>query len=449
MANQFRAFSVLGLGAIVAGSFAWTSGELQRFGVASPFVQSTALLDAAPLAAKEELSDLTKAANVPATPAVDQSVLAPTRIPAFDIVRVQPDGSMVIAGRAAPGAAIDIMAGDRIIGKTSTDESGSFAFVLDQPLPPGDYNIGLVARVNGETLTSEETAIVQIPNVPNGDVLAIVTAPNTAPEVLVAGAVNEPVTQPEKQAVNQADDQMVVAPKTPVAAKGAMAVEETAAPVVAAAPAAVVSADPSVPVAADGNEIRIEAVEIDGAKTFVAGAAKAGSAIRLYLGDTLLGEAKANDAGRFLVESKQPVPVGTQILRADSVDAQGEVTARASVPFERVDTDKLALVASGAPQSVIAIPAPELALNPNPPVLTKVDTSVIIRKGDTLWQIARRVYGKGVTFSTIYNANVAQITDPNRIFPGQIFAVPRNTENGEPADFEGIEGQKKENVIIR
>jgi nucleoid-associated protein YgaU len=65
---------------------------------------------------------------------------------------------------------------------------------------------------------------------------------------------------------------------------------------------------------------------------------------------------------------------------------------------------------------------------------------VIIRKGDTLWQIARRVYGRGVTFSTIYNANIGQITDPDRIFPGQVFTVPRSTETGETADFEAIKG---------
>jgi nucleoid-associated protein YgaU len=442
MANPFRAFSVLGLGAALAGGIAWTSGELQRFGIASPFAQSVALVDSAPVAAKTELSNLTKAADGAANATIDQQVLAPTRIPAFDIVRVQPDGSVVIAGRAAPGAAIDIVAGGRVIGQTSTDESGSFAFVLDQPLAPGDYDIGLVARVNGETLTSEEKAVVQIPKTPGGDVLAIVTAPNTAPEVLAAGAVNAPA------------DQVAVVTE-PVVSKPA----ETVAPVSEVAPATIVSADPAVPVASANTEIRIEAVEIDGAKTFIAGSAKAGSAVRLYLGDTLLGEAKAGNEGRFLIESKQPVPVGTQILRADAVDAKGEVIARASVPFERVDNEKLALVAPAENTTAIATAtvilkdkvadtqtaSPPAAVSP---ALTRVDTSVIIRKGDTLWQIARRVYGKGVTFSTIYNANVAQITDPNRIFPGQVFAVPVSTETGDAADFKGIADQKKEDVVV-
>jgi nucleoid-associated protein YgaU len=50
--------------------------------------------------------------------------------------------------------------------------------------------------------------------------------------------------------------------------------------------------------------------------------------------------------------------------------------------------------------------------------------SVIIRRGDTLWQISRRVYGLGVRYTTIYLANKTQIQDPDEIMPGQIFSVP-------------------------
>ncbi len=56
--------------------------------------------------------------------------------------------------------------------------------------------------------------------------------------------------------------------------------------------------------------------------------------------------------------------------------------------------------------------------------LKQSKTSVIIRRGDTLWQISRRVYGAGVRYTTIYLANEDQIIDPDRIMPGQIFGVP-------------------------
>ncbi|MFN7102471.1 MAG: LysM peptidoglycan-binding domain-containing protein, partial [Pseudorhizobium sp.] len=56
--------------------------------------------------------------------------------------------------------------------------------------------------------------------------------------------------------------------------------------------------------------------------------------------------------------------------------------------------------------------------------LTHSDNSVIIRRGDTLWQISRRVYGQGVRYTTIYLANQDQILNPDLIEPGQIFGVP-------------------------
>ncbi|WP_052715635.1 LysM peptidoglycan-binding domain-containing protein [Devosia chinhatensis] len=48
----------------------------------------------------------------------------------------------------------------------------------------------------------------------------------------------------------------------------------------------------------------------------------------------------------------------------------------------------------------------------------------IIRRGDNLWTIARRVYGEGVKYTAIYQANTGQIRDPDRIYPGQVFDLP-------------------------
>lgn len=53
-----------------------------------------------------------------------------------------------------------------------------------------------------------------------------------------------------------------------------------------------------------------------------------------------------------------------------------------------------------------------------------VSGKAIIRKGDNLWTIARRVYGSGVKYTTIYEANANNISNPNLIFPGQVFDLP-------------------------
>ncbi len=50
--------------------------------------------------------------------------------------------------------------------------------------------------------------------------------------------------------------------------------------------------------------------------------------------------------------------------------------------------------------------------------------NAIIRRGDNLWTIARRVYGSGLRYTAIYDANQSQIRDPALIYPGQVFDLP-------------------------
>jgi nucleoid-associated protein YgaU len=75
----------------------------------------------------------------------------------------------------------------------------------------------------------------------------------------------------------------------------------------------------------------------------------------------------------------------------------------------RAPAEKLAAAASPEEPRTVFVP--------------EIGTAKIIR-GDNLWQISRRVYGKGMRYTVIFDANQPQIRDPNRIFPGQIFVVP-------------------------
>jgi len=46
-------------------------------------------------------------------------------------------------------------------------------------------------------------------------------------------------------------------------------------------------------------------------------------------------------------------------------------------------------------------------------------------RGDNLWNIARAHYGEGFRFTMIFDANKDQIRDPNLIYPGQVFSLPK------------------------
>jgi nucleoid-associated protein YgaU len=46
-------------------------------------------------------------------------------------------------------------------------------------------------------------------------------------------------------------------------------------------------------------------------------------------------------------------------------------------------------------------------------------------RGDSLWNIARAHYGTGFQHTLIYGANKDQIRDPDLIYPGQVFSLPK------------------------
>lgn len=47
-----------------------------------------------------------------------------------------------------------------------------------------------------------------------------------------------------------------------------------------------------------------------------------------------------------------------------------------------------------------------------------------VKRGDCLWNIARRYYGKGSLWPRIFDANRKKIKNPHLIFPGQVFVIP-------------------------
>src|SRR5262249_45565521 len=57
-------------------------------------------------------------------------------LPSFDIARVEPDGDAVIAGRAPPGATVDLMRGGERLDRAVADAAGEFTMVPPR-LPAG------------------------------------------------------------------------------------------------------------------------------------------------------------------------------------------------------------------------------------------------------------------------------------------------------------------------
>jgi LysM repeat protein len=71
-------------------------------------------------------------------------VLDELKTPAFDIVRIQPDGNIVVAGRWVAGKNISVILNDEIVATILCDKNGEFSFAPSQPLKPGNYTLSLV-----------------------------------------------------------------------------------------------------------------------------------------------------------------------------------------------------------------------------------------------------------------------------------------------------------------
>ncbi|MGB7431432.1 MAG: hypothetical protein WA921_03070, partial [Ahrensia sp.] len=109
-------------------------------------------------------------------------------IPSFDLLRVEPDGSVVIVGNAAPRAVVEAITGSRTLGSATAAANGDFVIIFEEQLAPGDYNIVLRADdKTGTAATSVQTAIVSIPEQGGDGILALVEEPGAPSRLISTG----------------------------------------------------------------------------------------------------------------------------------------------------------------------------------------------------------------------------------------------------------------------
>lgn len=153
----------------------------------------------------------------------------------------------------------------------------------------------------------------------------------------------------------------------------------------------------SVVLNAPGGEVDVAIGVVDHDRkgnVVLAGKAPPNSDLNLYVDDAFVGKLKADDVGQWRARLRDPVSGTPHRLRADQIDDKGKVLSRAEVDFV-----------------------------PEKPALP-TDGKVVVERGNSLWRIARETYGTGLDYTVIYEANRAQIRDPDLIYPGQVFIVP-------------------------
>src|SRR5450631_1590128 len=145
----------------------------------------------------------------PSSPETDESV------PGFDIARIEQTGDAVIAGRAAPGAVVELLRNGEPHDRAVADQSGQFVMVPPR-LPPGDYELTLRSRQpDGKRATSKQSVAVALAEVQSssGAVQSRAEVPFNVPATVGAnrsvldqavGSSQQP-SQPPSQIVKRQD----------------------------------------------------------------------------------------------------------------------------------------------------------------------------------------------------------------------------------------------------
>ena len=321
-----------------------------------------------PASAPEARPETAAADPSSAAEGTDPIEVEPDSGPTFDIVRIAPGGQAVIAGRAPPDAEVEIKSGDRVIDRVRADRRGEWVAVPLEPLPAGEQELALVARLaERPAAVSDEVLVVAVPEPP---------PPQPAPHA----SREPPPPQPPE----------VVAGQTPGAALAmALPRDGRGQGRILQAPGRLSS---------DGTLALMVLDYDETGRIRLRGEAPPGVPLRIYVDNAPAGAAVVEPSGQWSTVLEPSLAPGDYTLRLDQLDPAGKPTARLETPFTRAS---------------------------QPPVEGDVQVDfVIVQPGNSLWRIARRLYGQGLHYVHIYDVNQGQIRDPDLIYPGQVFEIP-------------------------
>jgi nucleoid-associated protein YgaU len=390
-------------------------------------------------------------------------------VPSFDIVRIEEDGSAVLAGRAAPGSTVTALLNGQAMGEAVANERGEWVLLPSQPLPAGAHEVTLSqAQSDGTVTQSGQSVALTVPDKPGTQPLIVLSETSKPsrvlqkPETEEAAAAAEPakpepaeekVAAVEPAQTTQQAEQPAGGSSSTSAEPAQPAQEPSSTPAPAQAPA--VSGTSS-------RSLTVDVVDYDAqGRTTFSGKAAPGSRVRIYVSDRFTGEAEADASGAWSITPSRDIAAGPHALRADLIGPDGNVGERIELPFLRESPERIAGLqadrtgaastseepakepepqqqAATEPQQeqpqtaaepqpaeqAAAQPAQETAAAPANAEQPQGPGRVVIQPGNNLWQISRVIYGQGVQYTVIYEANKDQIRNPNLIYPGQILDTP-------------------------
>lgn len=413
--NRFIAIlaAIVAIGAALAVTWLFIDG--QRLIAPPPVEEGPVAGESGVTAPAGPQAELTETAPGEATAALTPPS-GPTTVPTFDVVVIEPSGEGVIAGRAAPGWKVSVQSGGVKVAEAKADLQGEWSVVLEKPLPLGDHALSLkiVSPDGTRAVSSQETVRVAVGTGAKQPITAGQPAvPQLAPSPHVTAT--EPATVAPAPAP-QAEALPSLAAIEPDVARALTRAEQEA---LSALPAgATARSKPAVVFKTVDYELSGEG---SGTVT-ITGTSEPGAAIVLYYGKERLAEARADASGSWRVHVAKTLGMGQHSFRAERAGAPSGTTVAAVISIERAEPQPVP--SPSTPEVAAKGSVPQVAVANGQPPGTVAKEVYTIRRGDTLWAIAKRYLGSGLRYTAIFQDNRGIISNPDLIHPQQEVSIP-------------------------
>ena len=148
------------------------------------------------------------------------------------------------------------------------------------------------------------------------------------------------------------------------------------------------------------NNQKILGLSLDVAEYFdedglmLTGRAKPNTKVKLFFSDNFIKESESNNRGVWKMQLKKFDFADNNLIITTEIEGQN-LKLKTRIFEKKIDPNFI------------------------------FEKEVIVKNGNSLWRIARKTLGGGVYYSEIYKNNMKEIENPDLIFPGQVFNIPK------------------------
>ena len=279
----------------------------------------------------------------------------------LEVIRVSPDGSLVIAGKGLPNSKVEIISGSTVIATTTSDKIGEFVAVPEKQLKSGEHLLAFrqITKNGNITIANEAVAINVTGGINDIPIVAIIDS-----EGKLGARVIQAPGLIERKIENNVNEEKKSTEKI----------------------------NPIISILAFTYDAKV-------GQLILSGTAYGGIQINAgFSGKETSSTKILNNKWSLTIPGK--LISGKQKVSAVLLGKNGKILSKNSVNI----SGKSIQNANGK-------------------------TFIIVQKGDALWNIAFNRLGLGQRYIDIVDLNKEIITNPNLIYPKQLFVIPSQNKD--------------------